>query len=267
MDGRRSTGDEAGDAASRRVLVVGIGAGDADHLTLGAVRALNHTDVVFLVDKGAADDALRTARLTLCRQVIDPAHHYRLVDVDLDPVRARGGGPYEASVARWRTARVDAYERLVAGLAERETGAFLVWGDPTLSDGTLAVLDEVAARGQVTFEVEVVPGISSVAALASRHRVALNRTGEPVLITPGRRLAAKGWPDDAPNVVVLLDNHRALAGLDDDLEIWWGAFVGLPDERLVHGRLGDCRDQIERERSEARQRHGWLFDTYLLRRP
>jgi precorrin-6A synthase len=258
--------DVAGGSMSRRVFVVGIGAGDPEHLTLGAVRALNDTDAVFLVDKGDADEALRAARMALCRQVIDPAHSYRIVEVALDAVRDRGAGPYEASVAGWRAARVEAYERLVAGLAEGETGAFLVWGDPTLYDGTLAGLDEVAARARVAFEVEVVPGISSVAALAARHRVAINRPGESVLVTTGRRVAGDGWPSEARNVVVLLDSHGALAGLDDDLEIWWGAFLGLPQERLVHGRLGDCRDRIEQARTEARERHGWLFDTYLLRR-
>ena len=37
---------------TRRVLLVGIGAGDPDHLTRGAVRALNRTDVVFLGANG-----------------------------------------------------------------------------------------------------------------------------------------------------------------------------------------------------------------------
>ena len=85
--------------------------------------------------------------------------------------------------------RVAAYERLVENLGPNETGAFLVWGDPTLYDGTLAILDDVHATGRVEFSVEVVPGISSVSALAARHGVALNRAGESVLITTGRRLA------------------------------------------------------------------------------
>jgi precorrin-6A synthase len=251
---------------SRRVLVVGIGSGDPEHLTLGAVRALNQTDIVFIVDKGSTDEALRSVRMALCHRVIDPAHDYRIVETASGAVRGRDDGPYEASVASWRAARVDAYEGLVAGLAGNETGAFLVWGDPTLYDGTLAVLDEVAARGRVTFEVEVIPGVSSVAALAARHGVAVNRAGESVVITTGRRLASGGWPDDANNVVVLLDSHDALANLDDDLEIWWGAFVGLPREHLIHGLLGDCRGHIGRARADARQGPGWLFDTYLLRR-
>ena len=250
----------------RRVLVVGIGAGDPEHLTLGAVRALNEADAVFLVDKGDAGADLRRARLDLCQRVIDARHRYRVVEVELGAVRDRHDGEYTAAVAAWRAARVDAYGELVAGLDEGERGAFLVWGDPTLYDGTLDVLAEVRAAGGVAFDVEVVPGISSVSALAARHGVALNRPGQSVQITTGRRLAGEGMPDGADNVVVLLDVHEAWDQLDDDLEIWWGAFVGLPGERLVAGRLGDQRATIERERAAARSR-GWLFDTYLVRRP
>ncbi len=247
--------------------MVGIGAGDPEHLTLGAVRALNETDVVFLVDKGDASADLRRARLDLCDRVIDPGHRCRMVEVELDAVRDRGDGTYGATVAGWRAARVGVYGELVAGLDEGETGAFLVWGDPTLYDGTIDVLAEVGAAGEVAFDVEVVPGISSVSALAARHRVALNRPGEAVQITTGRRLARDGLPDGADNVVVLLDAHEAWRQLDDDLEIWWGAFVGLPGERLVTGRLGDQRVTIERERAAARSRRGWVFDAYLVRRP
>ncbi len=251
----------------RRVLVVGIGAGDPEHLTFGAVRALNETDVVFLVDKGDAGGDLRRARLDVCDRVIDPKHRCRVVEVELGAVRDRGDGTYGAAVAAWRSARVGAYGDLVASLDEGETGAFLVWGDPTLYDGTLDVLAEVRAAGGVAFEVEVIPGISSVSALAARHHVTLNRPGESVQITTGRRLASDGLPEGADNVVVLLDAHEAWRQLDDDLEIWWGAFVGLPGERLVAGRLGDQRATIERERAAARSRHGWLFDVYLLRHP
>jgi precorrin-6A synthase len=253
-------------APRRRVLVVGIGAGDPEHLTLGAVRALNETDVVFLVDKGETHTDLRQARLDLCHRIIDPRHPWRVEEVELGAVRDRGDGPYRATVAAWRAARVAAYGDLVGGLHETETGAFLVWGDPTLYDGTLDVLAEVRAAGDVAFDVEVVPGISSVSALAARHGVTLNRPGEPVQITTGRRLAREGMPEGIDSVVVVLDTHEAWRQLDDDLDIWWGAFVGLPGERLVTGRLGDQRTTIGHERAAARSRHGWVFDTYLLRR-
>lgn len=252
---------------TRRVAIVGIGTGDPEHLTLGAVRALNQTDVVFLVDKGDASAELRNVRLALCERVIDPAHRYRVVDVELPAVRERDAAPYRASVSAWRAARAAAYERLIAELDDHETGAFLVWGDPALYDGTLAVLDDVRAGGRVTFDIEVIPGISSISALAARHRVPLNRTGEAILITTGRHLARDGLPDGVENVVVMLDAHDAYRTLEDELDIWWGASLGLPHQRLVAGRLGDQRDEITRQRAETRAHTGWLFDTYLLRRP
>ena len=47
--------------------------------------------------------------------------------------------------------------------------------------------------------------------------------------------------------------------------IWWGAYLGTPDELLVAGTVGEVGDKIAELRAEARDRHGWIMDTYLLR--
>ena len=39
---------------TRTVYVIGIGAGDPEHLTLQAVAAMNRVDVFFTIDKGEA---------------------------------------------------------------------------------------------------------------------------------------------------------------------------------------------------------------------
>jgi len=142
-----------------------------------------------------------------------------------------------------------------------------VWGDPALYDGTLRILDRIVARGAVSFEVESIPGISSVQALAARHRVVLNRTGRAFTVTTGRRLAEEGFPAGIDDVVVMLDARHAFAGLPDtDLDIYWGAYVGTPDEVLVHGDLQQVKGDIQRLWTEHRERKGWIMDTYLLRR-
>ena len=64
-------------------------------------------------------------------------------------------------------------------LADGQHGAFLVWGDPSLYDSTLRIVDQVAAMKTVAFELDVIPGITSVQALAARHKIALNRIGGP----------------------------------------------------------------------------------------
>ena len=50
------------------------------------------------------------------------------------------------------------------------------------------------------------------------------------------------------------------------MTIWWGAYLGTPDEILLSGPLAEVGPEIERVRAEARARKGWMFDTYLLRR-
>jgi len=50
------------------------------------------------------------------------------------------------------------------------------------------------------------------------------------------------------------------------MRIWWGAYVGTPDEILVSGDLAEVGDRIQELRAAARARKGWIMDTYLLRR-
>ena len=112
----------------------------------------------------------------------------------------------------------------------------------------------------------MIPGISSVSALAAKHRVPLNRVGQPVQITTGRRLA-EGWPEGVDDVVVMLDAQQAFAA-HPEADIYWGAYVGTEDEilRVGPGRRGRRRDPPRRGPRPASE-HGWIMDTYLLRRP
>ena len=57
------------------------------------------------------------------------------------------------------------------------------------------------------------------------------------------------------------------AGLDPEIEIYWGAYLGTPDQLLLEGTIGAVGSDIEKVRAEARAEHGWIMDTYLLRRP
>jgi precorrin-6A synthase len=58
--------------------------------------------------------------------------------------------------------RAGVYERLIRDeLGDDESGAFLVWGDPSLYDSMLRIIDQVLARGAVAFAYEVIPGIAA----------------------------------------------------------------------------------------------------------
>ena len=141
----------------------------------------------------------------------------------------------------------------------------LVWGDPSLYDSTLRIAAHV--QHERPLHVSVVPGITSLQVLTAAHRIPLNDVAAPVMITTGRRLREQGWPVGADTVAVMLDGNCAFTTLEGaGIEIWWGAYVGMAQQALVAGPLGEVADQIVRLRAQLRARHGWIMDIYLLRR-
>ena len=246
----------------RTLRVIGIGTGNPEHLTLQAVRMLADVDAVFALDKGTQKADLLDLRKTICADHIQKP--YRFVAVE-DPARDRHPADYGGTVEAWHQARADRLEAVIRdGLGAGEVGAILVWGDPSLYDSTLRVLERIRAAGRLDLAWTVVPGITSVQALTAAHAILLNRIGADVLITTGRNLAAQGLIADS--TVVMLDGAPRFDHLDPDLTIYWGAYLGSADEILVSGRLGTVAPEILRLRTEARARHGWIMDTYLLRR-
>jgi len=250
----------------RRVLVIGIGAGDPEHVTAQAVRALNEAEVFFVIEKGGDTGDLVALRKEILGRFVDEPS-YRIVDVP-DPPRDRTAAAYGAAVDDWRRRRAEVWQAALRDeLGDDGVGAFLVWGDPSLYDSTLDVIERILARGEVDFEYEVVAGISSVHALTARHRIALNRVGGAVQITTGRRLANEGWPNGVDDLVVMLDADCSFRHLDPQgVVVYWGAYLGTPDELLVAGPLAEVGEEIQRVRAAARARKGWIMDTYLLRR-
>lgn len=246
----------------RHIHVIGIGAGDPDYVTAQAVSALNNTQVFFAMDKaprrGTDSDELVALRRAICERFIrEPG--YRFVEL-VDPPRATTG-EYTSAVADWHTERARIWAQAIeTELGPDGTGAFLAWGDPSLYDSTLRILDRVAEH--VEFDYDVIPGITAVQALTARHRIPLNDIGEPVLITTGRRLRDEGISGTA---VVMLDAECSFQDCPQQTRIWWGAYLGTPDEILFAGRVGEVGEQIVAARAQARERHGWIMDTYLLR--
>lgn len=242
----------------RSIHVIGIGVGDPGFVTAQAIAALNETQVFFAMDKGAAKRDLVALRREVCRRFITGSD-YRFVEMP-DPERS-AEGDYTAAVADWHAARARLWaEAITAELEPDGVGAFLAWGDPSLYDSTLRILDEVARH--VDLRYDVIPGITAIQALTARHRIPLNDVGEPVLITTGRQLRSNGLTGSA---VVMLDGDCAFLGCPPQTRIWWGAYLGTPEEILVAGTVGEVGGRIAELRAAARESRGWIMDTYLLR--
>lgn len=249
----------------RTILVIGIGAGNPDYLTVQAIKAMNRAAVFFMPDKGEEKAGLNAIRLAMLEQFVERPG-YRLVDFAV-PSRRRAETPdYRDSVQEWRDKLEAAYARMFELLPDDGAGAFLVWGDPTLYDGTLRILKDMQAAGW-EMAIEVIPGISAPQALAAQHQVTLNRVGEPVTITTGRRVG-EGEADGLTSAVVMLDNHEAFRRFaGEEAEIFWGAYLGTAEEILVAGQVSEVAKDIAATRREAQERNGWIMDTYMIRKP
>lgn len=237
-----------------RIRVLGFGMGP-QHVTPEVAEALRSADYVIAPQK-AGDDPLLAVR----RAVAD-AHDVEVVAVP-DPERDRDDpADYPGAVEAWHRARMAAYEQVLR--TRGGTAAFLVWGDPSLYDSTIRVVDRLAET--LDLEYDVLPGISAPQLLAARHRIVLHPVGQPVHVTTARRLR-----DDVAtgqtNLVVMLGGHLDLGGLEE-WRIWWGANLGTESEALVAGRVGDVLGELEEARARARAAAGWVMDVLLLRAP
>ncbi|WIM89419.1 precorrin-6A synthase (deacetylating) [Candidatus Mycobacterium wuenschmannii] len=247
-----------------RVCILGVGMGP-QHVTPEVAEALRSVDYVVAAFKGPDDELL-----ALRWEIVD-AYTDGSIDVVAvhDPERNRSTGlddqGYQQAVADWHDARAQAYADVLR--ARGGTAAFLVFGDPSLYDSTIRVVERIQKLG-VPIEFDVLPGVSAPQVLAARHRIVLHEVGRPVHITTGR-LLQEAVAAGQDNIVAMLNpppERLDVTGLDD-WSVWWAANLGATGERLVAGRFGDVDLQIAKARAKARAEAGFVMDIYLFRRP
>ena len=95
----------------RKVLVIGIGAGNPEHVTVQAIGALNRAAVLFIPDKGEAKQDLARVRREICERFIERPG-YRMVGFDV-PERGKGLPQYRDNIETWRDKVEAVYERLL----------------------------------------------------------------------------------------------------------------------------------------------------------
>lgn len=239
--------------------LIGIGTGNPDHLTGQAIRALNGADLILLPRKGTAKADLADLRRDILASVLTapvPVAEYDVPDrADQDD--------YLGAVNDWHDAIAMVWDQAIrARLPRGGAVALMVWGDPSLYDSTLRIAARLAGVA-----VRVIPGITSLQLLTAAHAIALNTLAAPVTITTGRQLRDQGWPEGATTLAVMLDKGGAFTAIDPTgMTIWWGAYVGMPQEALIHGPLAEVSAEIIATRALLRAQHGWIMDIYLLRR-
>jgi len=252
----------AAPAPGLTLSLIGIGCGDPDQLTLSGIRAINAADLILIPRKGEEKKELADLRRMICARVLKN-DTTRLVEFDL-PARDSGEADYRRGVDDWHEAVAATWSREIERhLGKRGRVALLIWGDPALYDSSL----RIARRLDPSPTIDVVPGVTSIAALCAAHALPINEIGEAFLVTTGRRLREEGWPTGVDTVVVMLDAGAAFQSVDPaGLQIWWGAYLGMANQMLMSGSLAEMGPRIVAARASAREQHGWIMDSYILKR-
>ena len=212
-----------------RVTLVGAGPGDAELLTLKAVRALQSADVI-LFDDLVADEVLELARREAARMLV-----------------GKRGGRDSCSQAD-----INALILKLAGQGKHVVR--LKSGDPMIFGRGGEEIAMLAAHG---IRVDVVPGITSAIALASALGVSLTHRDHAHslrLLTGHSRngelphdLDWRGLADPATTLVVYMGGRTAPAiaarligeGLAMATPVVVAAGLSRPEERRWHGTLGE----------------------------
>ncbi len=246
------------------LILIGIGTGNPEHMTLQAIRALNRVDLVMIPKKGPKKGDLAGLRRAICEEMLtDPA--VEIAEFDL-PVRDAANPSYHDGVDDWHDAIAHVWtSTILSHLGRKGKVALLVWGDPSLYDSTLRIADRV--QNQLDLTVTVIPGITSMQALTATHAIPVNEIGAPFTVTTGRQLRDHGWPDGVDTLVIMLDGECSFQEINPEgVSIWWSAYAGMANEIAISGPLEEVSDQIIEARAAARAEHGWIMDIYLLRR-
>ena len=156
-----------------RFYGVGIGPGDPRYLTLLAVDIFRAVDLIFTV-------VGRNSKFSVSRQVIDSVTEVTAGKRELTFSMARDWDQRRASV------RENA-DLIIRELKAGRDCAFATLGDP-MTYSTFGYLLKIIEEELPQLETEVVPGVTSFAALAAKSKTVLVEDDESLHVFPGQNV-------------------------------------------------------------------------------
>lgn len=242
-----------------KINLIGVGTGNFEHLTLEAIKILNESDLILLPKKSDDTKDLINLRYEICSKFLKEDNK-NLVEFKV-PKRTKEK-TYSESVSNWHEKLAISWDKAIQSFTgEKNVISLLIWGDPCLYDSSIKISRILFSETKIT----IVPGITSIQVLLSEHKITLNNIGKSVQITTGRNLKNFGFQKYENRTIVLLDGECSFKYLKDkNYYIWWGAYLGMNKQILIKGKLSEVGHKIIDERSKARNKYGWIMDTYLL---
>lgn len=198
-----------------KLFGVGVGPGDAELLTLKAVRLLKAADLIAIPQK----DRDRCLALRIAEGAVPEVSAKPLLCLDMPMTRDKD--------LRERACD-EAARQLTAALGEGRTVAFLTLGDPSVYSTYGYLHGRILSAG---YEAEMVPGVPSFCAAAAALGTPLCLDGEGLRILPGRETEAETRVYMKGSAAQIKERLRAHPG-----PILGAVNVGMEGQRLYKNR-------------------------------
>ena len=191
-------------ALSGTLYGIGVGPGDPELLTLKAHRLISGAGAVAYPARAGADSLARS----IAAAWLKPGVHEIAMEVPMEPARGPAQAAYDMGA-----------ERIAATLEGGQDVVVLCEGDPMFYGSFMYLFARLADR----FEVEIVPGVTSVNASAAALGLPLVARNEVLSILPGpmpkARLRARIRAADAVAIVKVGRHLAKIREVLDELQL------------------------------------------------
>jgi precorrin-2/cobalt-factor-2 C20-methyltransferase len=206
------------------LYVIGIGPGDPELLTFKAARILGQVGTI-CVPKGKEEGV--SLALSIVRKAVN-IEGKEVVDAFFPMKKSNNAANGRELDARWDEAVAAIVGRLERGVDV----AFITIGDPAIYS-TFFYLYERLLEASPGLAIEIIPGVSSINASASRARISLGLGEERIAILPGSSLDSLGAVLEQFDTVVLMKVSKVFDRIVATL-----AHRGLLGQAVYVSRLG-----------------------------
>lgn len=234
------------------LYVIGVGPGDPELLTLKAARIIREVPCI-CVPKGREEGS--SMALSIVKKVI-PLDNKNIIEAHFPMRKTKKSSEMPELDAKWDDTAGTVLEILNSG----SDMAFITIGDPTVYS-TFFYLYYRLLELNPTLSIEIVPGISSIMASASRAKISLGLADEKIAVLPAT------YADDISTVlanfdtVVLMKVHNVLDQIIMKLDK-----AGLTGKAVYISRAGMADEEVVRDITELRGKELNYFSMVIVKK-